>query len=92
VDGRLIFSGETTVIEMPEDVRVRVDPSRSDGQTSEIVGDRTCGRLTADASDFSTHDDDDRVVEYLPLAVQNSRGLQNYGTLLRCDRLCYERR
>ena len=41
------------------------------------------GRLTADASDFSTLDDDDRVVEYLALAVENSRGLQNDGALLR---------
>src|SRR6266481_9634261 len=37
--GRLVFPSEATVVEMPVDVRVGVDPPGSDGEAGEIVGD-----------------------------------------------------
>ncbi len=82
MNGKLVFSRKAAIIEMPEDVRVRVDPPGSDGQSSEIIDDRADGGVTTDANDFSALDNDDRVVEYLASTVQNGRGLQNNGALL----------
>ncbi len=96
-NGRLVFSGEAAVIEVPEDVRVRVNPAWSDGQPCEVVDDRACGRLTADTRDFSALDNDDCIAEDLAPAVKNGGSLQNNGAFLthqspRCKQYYYERR
>jgi hypothetical protein len=70
-NGRLVFSSEAAIVEMPEDVGVGINPARRNGQTGEVVSDRTCGRIASNSQDLSAFNDDDGVAEHLTLAVEH---------------------
>src|SRR5437899_2374150 len=80
---RLVFAGEAAIVEMPNEMRMRVDPAGSDGEAGEIVGERVWAYGAADAGDFRSLDDDDGVGEGVAFAVEDCGGFQDDRASLR---------
>src|SRR5256885_1334633 len=83
LDGRLVVSGKTSVIEMPPDVGVRVDEAGRYGEARQVVHDRVTRDGAANAGDLFAFDYENGVVQDVAFTIENGRGLQHNGTLLR---------
>ena len=80
----LVASGKPiAVVEMIDDVCMRVNPARRNRQGGEIVSDCIDRNGSTEAGDFRALHDDASVAQRPPFAVIEGRGLEHYRAFLR---------
>ena len=85
LEGRLTGTGQPAVVEVPEDVLVRVDEAGRDRAVAQVVDDRVGGDRSPDASDGRAFDNDGRAVQRPAGAVEDRVGDKRNRARLLCE-------